>query len=145
MRLAHLYRVRVHYPQGWAVGLDGGWEQHLYLADGHCEGSIAGRFRGLHFPLRRTSHGTFCADLRAVIETDDGATMMFECHGYRRAYPPGPRQIVGTVVHLSDCGRYVRLNDGVCVCTGEVRAAAGRDSPDLVMDVADLIWEPIGG
>ena len=60
--------------------------------------------------------------LRAVIDTDDGATIMFEWHGYGRAYPPGRRQIVGSVFHLSDSDRYRRLNDVVCVCVGEVRA-----------------------
>ena len=37
------------------------------------------------------------------------------------------------------------LNDAVCVCTGEVRAPSdpGQAGPDLVIDVAELIWEPI--
>jgi hypothetical protein len=70
---------------------------------------------------------------------------MFECHGYGRAYPPGRRQIVGSVLHLSDSERYRRLNDAVCVCVGEVRATADPNEvgPDLVMDVAELIWEPV--
>ena len=40
---------------------------------------------------------------------------------------------------------YRRLNDAVCVCTGEVRAPGdpGQAGPDLVIDVAELIWEPI--
>jgi hypothetical protein len=145
MRLEHLYRVRFTYSQGWAVDLDGGWQQHLYLADGECEGTITGRFRGANYPLRRTSEGPFCPDMRAVIETHDGASIMFECHGYGRAYPAGRRQIVGSVLHLSDSELYARLNDVVCLCAGEVRAAddSGRGSPDLVMDVAELIWEPM--
>jgi hypothetical protein len=32
-----------------------------------------------------------------VIETDDGAMIMMEWHGYGRAYPVGRRQIVGAV------------------------------------------------
>ena len=69
---------------------------------------------------------------------------MIECDGYGRAYP-GRRQIVGSVLHLSDSDRYSRFNDVVCVCSGEVRASnvSDRKSPDLVMDVAELIWEPI--
>jgi hypothetical protein len=27
MRLEPLYRVRFTYPESWAVGLDGGWQQ----------------------------------------------------------------------------------------------------------------------
>ena len=47
--------------------------------------------------------------------------------------------------HLADREPYSRLNDAVCVCTGEVRQPAdpGQAGPDLVIDVAELIWEPI--
>ena len=145
MRLEPLYRVRFTYPESWEVGLEGGWEQHFYLAEGRCEGSISGRFRGANFPSRRTAAGPFRPDLRAAIDTDDGATIMVELHGYGRAHPPGRRQIVGSVLHLSDSDRYRRLNDVVCVCVGEVRAPSDpdRESPALVIDVAELIWEPI--
>ena len=70
---------------------------------------------------------------------------MFEWHGYGRAYPPGRRQIVGSDFHLSDSVRYRRLNDVVCVCVGEVRAPGDpvAQSPELVIDVGELIWEPI--
>ena len=127
------------------VSLEGGWEQHLYLAEGRCEGAISGRFRGANFPRRQGAGGPFRPDFRAVIETEDQATIMVEMHGYGRAYPPGRRQIVGTVFHSSDVDAYRRLNDAVCVCVGEVRAAADpeRDDVDLVIDVAELIWEPI--
>jgi hypothetical protein len=147
LRLEPLYRIRFTYPEGWTVGLEGGWEQHLFLAEGRCEGSISGRFRGANFPQRRTGAGPFRPDFRAVIETDDGATIMFELHGYGRAYPPGRRQIVGTVFHLSDSDPYRRLNDVVCVCVcvGEVRAPSDprQESSDLVIDIAELVWEPI--
>ena len=145
MRLVHLYRIRFTYPDGWAVELDRGWQQHFYMAVGDCEGAISGRFRGANFPLRRGPDGPFSPDFRGVIETDDDATVMFECHGYGRAYPAGRRQIVGSVFHVSDGDRYSRLNDVVCVCTGEVRAASdpARKGPDLVMDIAELVWEPI--
>ena len=144
MKLEPLYRIRFTYPDGWAVGLEGGWEQHLYLAEGRCEGSVAGRFRGANFP-KRGADGTFRPDFRAAIETDDGATIMFECHGYGRAYPPGRRQIVGAIFHLSDAEAYSRLNDCVCVCVGEVRAPEDPDDgeTELILDVAELVWEPV--
>jgi hypothetical protein len=61
------------------------------------------------------------------------------------AYPPGRQQIVGPVFHLSDAEQYRRLNDAVCVCVGEVRAPTEPEQPepDLVLDIAELIWEPI--
>src|SRR4051794_10282155 len=127
MKLEPLYRIRFHYPESWTIGLEGGWEQHLFLAEGRCEGAIEGRFRGANFPQRRTSSGPFRPDFRAVIESDDGATIMFELHGYGRSYPVGRRQVVGSVLHLSDNDRYRRLNDVVCVCAGEVRAPTSPD------------------
>ena len=73
MRLEPLYRIRFTYPESWAVGLDGGWQQLCFVAEERCEGSM------------------------------------------------------------------------VCVCVGEVRAASDPDQPgpDLVIDVAEPIWEPI--
>ena len=145
MRLEPLYRIRFTYPVGWEIKLEGGWEQHFYLAEGHCEGKISGRFRGANFPRRQGATGPFRPDFRAAIETDDGATILFEWHGYGRAYPPGRRQIVGAVFHLSDHESYRRLNDVVCVCVGEVRRPANpvQAEPDLVIDVAELVWERI--
>jgi hypothetical protein len=83
LRLEPLYRIRFTYPESWMVSLDGGWEQHLFLA--------------------------------------------------------------GAVFHSSEADQYRRLNDAVCVCVGEVRAPAdpAQPEPDLVLDVAELIWEPI--
>jgi hypothetical protein len=145
MRLEDLYRVRFAYPEGWAIGLDGGWEQHFYLAEGRCEGALTGRFRAANYPRRRSGDGPFVADIRGTVETDDGATVMLEMQGYGRLYPAERRQIVGSVQHVSDDPRYDHLNDVVCACVGEVRAPADPDqqSPDLVIDVAQLVWEPI--
>jgi hypothetical protein len=144
MRLEPLYRIRYTYADEWVVGLEGGWEQHFFLAEGRCDGAISGRFRGANFPQRRTQEGPYRPDFRAVIETDDGATIMFEWHGYGRAYPIGRRQVVGSVFHLSDSDQYRRLNDVVCVSVGEVRASRDADgTADIVLDVAELVWEPI--
>ena len=112
MRLEPLYRPSFTYPAGWQVELEGGWQQHFYLAEGRCEGAVSGRFHGANFPLRRTEEGPFRPDL-----------------------------------HTSDHLDYRRLNDVVCVCVGEVRSAvdASHSSPELVLDVAELIWEPVAG
>ena len=77
-----------------------------------------------------------------MIETDDHAAIMLEWHGYGRAYPVGRRQIVGAVFHSSDDVRYQRLNDVVCVCAGEVRASASGSS-ELVIEIAELVWEAV--
>lgn len=144
MRLEYLYRIRFTYPEAWSVTLEGGWEQHLFLAEGRCEGSVAGRFRGANHPFRRTSDGPFCPEMRAAIATDDGATILVDLQGYGRAYPAGRRQIVGSVRHASDSHPYRRLNDVQCVCVGEVRTSDDpKGKSDLVVDVAELVWEPI--
>jgi len=147
MRLEPLYRIRFSYPESWAVDLGAGWQQMFFTAEGRCEGWLAGRFRGANFARKEGAAGPFRPDFRAVIEADDGAVIMMEWHGYGRAYPPGRRQIVGSVFHWSDRDPYRRLNDAVCVCTGEVRDPAdpGQTEPDLVLDVAELIWEPVPG
>src|SRR5262245_39752364 len=48
MRLEPLYRMVFEYPQGWSVAVGGGGyeSQHLFLAEGHCEGRISGTLRG---------------------------------------------------------------------------------------------------
>jgi hypothetical protein len=111
MRLEPLYRVGFTYPESWAVGLDGGWQQMFFLAEGRCEGAVTGRFRGANFPRKEGAAGPFRPDFRAVIETDDGAVIMVEWHGYGRAYPPERRQIVGSVFHL---GSAVNRLPGPC-------------------------------
>src|SRR5262245_42897269 len=50
-----------------------------------------------HWREREGADGPFRPDFRAVIETDDGAVIMVEWHGYGRAYPLDRRQIVGAV------------------------------------------------
>src|SRR5579862_5085955 len=104
MRLDPLHRIRFTYPEGWAVGVDGGWQQMLFIAEGPCEGWVTGRFRGANFPRKQGAAGPFRPDFRAVIEADAGAVIMMEWHAYGRAYPPERRPII---------------------------------------DVAELIWEPI--
>jgi hypothetical protein len=139
MRLEPLYRMRFDYPEAWSVAFEpGGREgQHLFLAEGTCEGRLAGAMRGANHPRRR-GDGTFCPDFHGAIATEDGATVLFDCGGYGRAYPEGARQIVVWLTHLSEDPRYRWLNDVVCVGTGEVR-------PDhLVIDVAELVWAPPG-
>ena len=144
MRLSPLYRCRFSYRESWSVPLHGqeqGETQHFLLAEGRCEGRIAGRFVGTNHPRQRID-GTFEADFQGVIETDDGAVIFFDFRGYGRAYPIDKREIVGAVTHLSDANDYQWLNDSMAVSTGEVRTAAGVT--ELIIDVAELVWEPLG-
>lgn len=149
MRLKPLYAVRFRYPEAWGVEISGPGgveEQDFLFAEGVCTGAIAGRFRGANHPRRRTDH-TFEMRLTGLIETDDGATVIFEYQGYGRSHPKGRRQVVGAAKHLSDHERYRWLNDSICMIAGEVRSP--EKPPDeirqgdieLVFDVSELLWE----
>jgi hypothetical protein len=140
MRLEPLYRVRFSYSGGWGADLAGPDSvegRFFFLA----EGRISGLFRGANHPNRR-SDGTFLPDFQGVIETDDGAEILFDYRGYGRAYPVGRRQIVTSATHLSEDERYRWLNDSLSVGVGEVRSQ--EDGPtELVVEWAELVWEPV--
>jgi Protein of unknown function (DUF3237) len=145
VRLEPLYRVTFHYPEAWFVELEGerGIEsEHFFIAEGRAEGRVAGRFRGANHPHRRTDL-TYLPDFQGVIETDDGATVMFDYRGYGRAYPEERRQVVATATHLASEERYRWLNDAVCAIVGEVRPREDAGGMEIVLDVAELVWEPL--
>ena len=133
----------VHYSGGWGADLAGpdNPECQFFLAEGRCEGRVSGQFRGANHPHRR-SDGTFLSDFQGVIETDDGAEVLFDYRGYGRAYPVGRRQIVASAMHLSEDERYRWLNDSLDVGVGEVRSQEGGPT-ELVIEWAELVWEPI--
>ena len=135
MRLEHLYRLRFSYVEHWLV--EGPDARFLGLAEGRCEGAITGRFRGANPPTRRPDN-VYLPDFDAIIETEDGATIAVHLTGFGRPREDGGRQVVGTITHLSGDERYARLNDALCVLTGESR------DKELVLDVAELVWEPLG-
>lgn len=149
MRLEPLYTVRFRYPADWSVSLTGALgteEHHFFFAEGTCTGRIAGKFHGANHPRRRTDK-TFTPDFQGAIETDDGATIMFDYQGYGRAYPPGRRQIVTAAWHVSSDERYAWLNDVICIGAGEVR---WPDKPPeqveqvevaLLIEFSEVIWE----
>ena len=111
------------------------------MAEGRCEGRISGLFRGANHPHRR-GDGTFLPDFQGVIETDDGAEVLFDYRGYGRAYPVGRRQIVASGTHLSEDERYRWLNDSLSVGGGEVGCQEGGATV-LVIEWAELVWEPV--
>jgi hypothetical protein len=144
VRLEPLYRLSFRYPEAWYVELGGerGVEsEHFFIADGRADGRVAGRFRGANHPHRRTDL-TYRPDFQGVIETDDGATLMVDLRGYGRAYPVPNRQVVAFATHVASDERYRWLNDVVCAIAGEVRPQ--DDGVEIVLDVAELVWEPLG-
>ena len=139
-----LYRVQFSFTGGWGAdlaGLENPDCQFFFLAEGHCEGRISGQFRGANHPHRR-SDGTFVPNFQGVIETDNEAEVVFDYRGYGRAYPIGRRQIVISATHLSEDERYCWLNDSLSVGVGEVRSQEDGTT-ELVVELADLVWEPV--
>jgi hypothetical protein len=146
MRLEPLYRARFSTSRSWSVELTGpgGTEsQNFLLTEGHCEGRIAASWRGANYPRRRTD-GTLTPDFRGVLETDDGATILFAWHGYGHANAAGASRLAGSMTHITDDERYRWLNDTVCAVAGEVRPRQeGAAGLDVVLDVSQLVWEPL--
>ncbi len=140
MRLRPLYRLRLTFRERWSAnvaGEEGQEDQVLTLAEGSTEGDVGGRFRATDYPRRRT----------------DGTPILLECRGFGRRHTSkhdrlsgGPGQWVVGVTHLSDSSNYRWLNDAVWVGTGHSPQRTGpnqRESPEFVLDVAELVWEPL--
>jgi hypothetical protein len=145
MRLEPLYRITFTTPEAWQVGVEGanGTERQSFLiAEGRSRGRLSARYRGANFPRTRTD-GALLPDFRGVLETDDGATVLFAWHGYAVPRPGSKLELVGNMTHITDDERYRRLNDVVCTLAGEVRPSSGGNGYEVVLDVAELVWEPL--
>jgi hypothetical protein len=144
MRLEPLYRATFTTPERWSVTLDGehgAEEQGFLLVEGRTTGRVSARLRATNWPRRRTD-GTVTPDFRGVLETDDGAVVLYRWHGFGRAAGAGPRELVGSITHLSDHPGYRWLNDRLCALAGEVQPW-GDGGFRVVVEVAELVWEPL--
>jgi hypothetical protein len=89
--------VRFRYPQAWDVeptGPGGTEEQNFLFAEGACTGRLSGRFRGANHPRRRADY-SYAMNFQGFIETDDGATVIFDYQGYGRARQTSCRNSAG--------------------------------------------------
>lgn len=141
MRLEPLYRATFTTPEHWSVelaGEHGAEAQSFLIAEGRLEGRLSARLRGANFPRRRTD-GTLTPDFRGVLQTDDGATILFAWHGYGRAGAGEARELVGAITHVTDDERYSWLNDRLCALAGEVRPREDGPGVDVSFDVAEIV------
>jgi hypothetical protein len=142
MRTEPLYRATWVTPEAWSVELTGptGTEgRSFFIAEGRTQGRLSARLRAANFPRRRVD-GALVPEFRGVLETDDGATIMYAWEGYARLGTDGMRELVGAIRHETDDPRYAWLNDRFGVVVGEVRPRG--DGFEVVVDVAELVWEP---
>ena len=130
--LRPLYRLTFRYPEAYR-----GDEELLLLAEGRVEGRVSGRFRAAN-RARRRADGSVLPALDGAIVTDDGANVLVRLTGYGR--PEGdPGRVLAALTHSTGDERYGWLNGVLGVVAGEVRG--GRE---IVLEVEELVWEPLG-
>ena len=147
MRLEPLYRARFTATDRWSVersGAHGTEAQNLLFVEGRCEGRIAGTLRASNFPRRRAD-GVLTPDFRGVVQTDDGATLLFTWQGYGMTGGDGVNRLVGAMTHVTDDAHLGWLNTVVCAVAGVVEPSAPGGQIDVVLDVSELVWEAPGG
>jgi Protein of unknown function (DUF3237) len=143
MRLDPLYTVTFTTPEAWSVEVasDAGIEgRGFLLAEGRSAGRLSARYRAANFPRKR-SDGALVPEFRGVLETDDGAVILFEWQGLAVLSASGMRRLLGSLVHTTDAPRYRWLNDRVCAVEGEVRPRTDGSGFDVVLEVSEMVWE----
>jgi hypothetical protein len=145
MRLEALYTVTFTTPEAWSVEVasDASIEGRSFLlAEERSTGRLSARSRAANFPRQRTD-AALVPKFRGVLETDDGATILFEWQGLAVLGDSGVRQLLGSLVHTTDDPRYRWLNDRVCAVEGEVRPRADGSGFEVVFEVLEMVWEEL--
>ena len=133
MRLEPLYRLTFRYAESWQTS-----GEFFGIAQGSVEGRVAGRFRGAN-RARRLPDGTFMPDLNGAIATEDGATVLVRLTGFGKPDAEPTGRVIAAVTHATDDEGYAWLDGVLGAVAGEVRG--GRE---IVLDVAEVVWEPLG-
>jgi hypothetical protein len=145
MRLELLYTVTFTTPEAWSVegsanaGIEG---RSFLLAEGRSTGRLSARYRAANFPRKRAD-GTLVPEFRGVLETDDGAVILFEWQGLAVLTDSGMRRLLGSLVHMTDDPRYRWLNDSVCAIEGEVHPRTDGSGFEVVYEVSEMVWEGV--
>jgi Protein of unknown function (DUF3237) len=128
VRLEPLSVFRWSYDEDGRVGPDGGTIVSPYGSEegigyGEGRGTASGRIEGTvvwsNYPRRRTDR-RMLPNLRGVITTQDGASILFEFRGRTifEGDEPGRQNLVGWFE--SDHESYRWLNDLVCIAEGKI-------------------------
>jgi hypothetical protein len=97
MHLDPFYRVTFTTPESWSVtreGTGGKEGQSFLIAEGRAAGGLSARYRAADFPRGRVD-GVLEPSFRGVLETDDGASILFQWDALARLTPSGMRQLLG--------------------------------------------------
>lgn len=124
MRLDFLFEMELDYEGGFFVIAPYGGPEGAGYGDGR--GSVAGErlngtVRWSNHPRRRDD-GVLLPDAHGVVDTEDGARVLFHLGGYSLAAPgqPSKRAIVSPATFATDDERYRWLNDVVAVGEGVI-------------------------
>jgi hypothetical protein len=145
MQLEPLYTVTSTTPEAWSVEVvvdDGIEGRSFLLAEGRSTGRLSARYRAANFPRKRAD-GALVPEFRGVLETDDGAAILFEWQGLAVLTDSGIRGLLGSLVHTTDDLRYRWLNDRVCAVEGEVRPRTDESGFEVVFEVSEMVWEGV--
>jgi hypothetical protein len=125
VRLEHLCDLELAYRTKFTLVKPYGGEQGAGY--GEVEGTIRGQklrgsFRGVNHPRRR-SDGAMLPDVHGIIQTEDGATVLFSLEG-RTVWVDAPggrqgRQLLRVLFEAED-ERYRWLNNTLCVLEGKI-------------------------
>lgn len=119
MKLEHLFDSEYRYegPPIVSARVDGGEGRGFGGGTGSVSGDrIQGRVRWSNFPHFR-SDGVIEPDVTGVIETNDGARVLFRIGGYSLPAERG-RRVVGPVTFVTQDDSYLWLNSVVAVSDG---------------------------
>lgn len=145
MKLEPFYRVTFTTPESWSVtreGMSGTEGRSFLIAEGRASGRLSARYRAANFPRRRVD-GALEPEFRGVLETDDGASILFHWEGLATLTDTGMRQLLGMAQHTSDDERYRWVNDRVCAVEGEVRPRSDTSGFDVVLEISEMVWEAV--
>jgi hypothetical protein len=98
MRFEPLYTVTYMTPEVWSVEVvaDAGIEGRSFLlAEGRSTARLSARYRAANVPRKRAD-ATLVPEFRGVLETDDGATILFKWQGLAVLTHSGMRRLLGS-------------------------------------------------
>ena len=129
MQLEHLCDGEYRYDPPPTVITPYGGHEAVAFGGGHGQLTgerLGGATRWSNFPRRRED-GTFLPRVTGVIDTDDGATVLYETTGVSLPPPEGStrRLVTSTVRFYADADAYRWLNAVVAVEEGVIDAATG--------------------
>jgi hypothetical protein len=131
MKLEPLYRLEFDYRPIATVEL--GEHAHGVLrGEGRCDGRVSGAWQGFN-RARSRGPGLYEPDFHGAIQTDDGATILWDIAGV--AVPEEARGVLA-IKHVTADERYAFLNDVLCV--GAATFVGEGDARRVSVDVAEV-------